>query len=158
MVKEIKLKIIVVIIGLLLNVSCGTNYYYTEGGGLRSKNKTMPVPKNYKADYSKIDVNSIYLEKDREWFFKFYPDNKVGYMQLKGAVLTESDLDSKKGKMGYFTIDGDQLTTYIFINRGIKTYNKKTYRISNDTIYDAYGNYVREKIELKNIEDLKPDW
>ena len=139
---------------VIICFSC-KSYYYVDGGP-RPKRLVPKIKETFINDYSNIDLNAIYISKERNWFFKFYPDNKVGFTQLKGEIDNDI-LNPIKGKMGYFKIKDTVLTTYIYVKGDRAFYNKNKYTIKNDTIYWEYGNFIKQELDIDYV-DWEPDW
>lgn len=147
------------IILFLSLVSCGPLYYF-ENGGPRPKINRFDTTKLSETDYKMIDTNAVYVSTDKTWFYKFHLNNKVGLFNLKTTNIDKiQEFTSKNGKMGYYQLNGEILTTYIYVKNDFATFNKSKLIISKDTIVNTRNKeyFVRLKTDW-DLMNLRPDW
>ena len=163
---RVDLKFFLIITFLIIFLSsCGTNYYYNEFRSLRPKRNVFDNKVLELVDYKLIDTNAIYISSDKnngKWFYKFYSKNKVGYGHFIDSLTIDKNVNPKKLKMGYFEIKNQKLHTYIFINKGNKTFNRSKSLLYKDSIIEYYTKYdykLHTKEKLLNYNHKpQPDW
>jgi hypothetical protein len=146
---------------LLIIVSCftkcGTNYYYTKEGGLRPKENRFNIKKLTPIeDYKLIDTNAIYIN-DRNWFYKFYSNNKVGFSYVRGRNFSKNSFNPLNGKMGYYELKDKEITIYIFIKNDSPQFLKEKLLLTNNLIKKEDDTY-KKIIPLSEYMYWTPDW
>ncbi|MEE1943772.1 hypothetical protein VRU48_01555 [Pedobacter sp. KR3-3] len=123
------------------------------------------IPKSltkYRARESTIDTNSIYVNKENKFFYKFYSNNKVSITHYKGSSLTIEDINPLKGKMGYFYQENDKVVTFILVKTARAFFNKSYLKIDSmgnliEVYFDTKGVYKKQKLP-EATPQLNPDW
>ena len=154
---SIKHSFVLVVATLIMSMlfNCGTNYFYNKEGGIRPRENNFNVSKLGQINYKVIDTNAIYINS-RNWFYKFYSKNKVGYGFLDTNLTSKQVYNPKRLKMGYFEMKEKQIITYVFINKGIKLFSRELISFNNDSIVSGNDIY-RYKPILNNLS-IPPDW
>jgi hypothetical protein len=160
---------------LILFISCSTKNEY--GYSRISPSRFNIRSKNNFETYKFIDTNSFYRLDQKiyknatgsivDQYYKFFSQGRVGlYYQNSYELEKTQILESKKGVMGFFTRDGNNIIAQFYYTswhgNGFKT---DTLQINNNTLVRMQNHldgsiksvFVKEVINPK-IKITNPDW
>ena len=177
-----KFTIIKLILCLFLISGC-TQIIHLPEGGVRPKKPNFSLSKKAQKlkNIELIDTTTIYIGKFKSgikldtlyYFMRFFNNGRVYSSTLLDTLPTNDDMNNlKKGMIGYYYLNGNELITEIFYPQNFGQYRVEHGKIKGDTLifykekHSLFSTYTSNEISkiLVKYKNSKlvlwshPDW